>query len=92
MTESESFTMELYCCEDTILNEISHKEYKRNNIVLTYYFCLISSEDINFWKINKAIIERWSHSGLNYIKVEAWKLWDKKLKEMKMINEIGKKD
>lgn len=81
MNNSKDFTMELVCCEATILNEISHKECKRKDIALTYYFCLISSENINWGNVNRAIIERWSRSGLNYIKVEAWKFYYKKLKE-----------
>jgi len=74
------YTMEMVCCEITILNEISHKECKRNDIALTYYFCMVSSEDINYAKINKAIIERWSFSGLEYIKKEAYKWFKKKWK------------
>jgi len=74
------FTMEMMCCEATILNEISHKECKRNDIALTYYFCLVSSEKINWGRINRSIMERWSRSGLNYIKTEAWKHFEKKWK------------
>ena len=78
------FTMELLCCEETILSEIEDKRFKRKNVALTYYFCLISSEDINWGKVNRAIIRRWSHSGLNYIKTEAWKWHDKKVKQRKL--------
>jgi len=74
------FTMEMLFCEATILNEISHKECKRNDIALTYYFCMVSSEDIDYEKVNKAIIKRWSFSGLKYIKEEANKWFKKKWK------------
>jgi len=81
---SDNFTMELLCCESTILNEISHKECKRKHIALTYYFCMASSEEVDWGKINKAIIERWSHSGLNYIKTEAWKWHEKKIRQQEL--------
>lgn len=74
------FIMEMTNCEITILNEISHKECKRNDIALTYYFCMVSSENIDYAKVNKAIIERWSFSGLEYIKKEANKWFEKKWK------------
>lgn len=74
------YTMEMIGCEATILNEISHKECKRNDVALTYYFCMVSSEDIDYAKINKAIIERWSFSGLEYIKKKANKWFEKKWK------------
>ena len=75
---NDDFTMELLCCEATILNEISHKECKRKDIALTYYFCIVSSEDIDWGKVNRAIIKRWSHSGLELIKKEAYKWAEKK--------------
>ena len=80
------YTMEMLGCEATILNEISHKICKRNDVALTYYFCMVSSKDIDYKKINKAIIERWSFSGLEYIKKEANKWFNKKWKA----REIGR--
>lgn len=77
---TENFTVEMLFCEATILNEISHKECKRKDIALTYYFCMVSKEDINYTKVNKAIIDRWSFSGLEYIKKEANKWFQKKWK------------
>jgi len=78
---NDNFTMELLCCEDTILNEIEHKECKRKDIALTYYLCMTSSEEVDWGKINKAIIERWSFSGLEYIKAEAYKWHEKKIRQ-----------
>ena len=60
-------------CEDVILQEIAVKESTRDNIALTYAFCIISSEEIDFRKINIAIAERWSRSAVNYIKHKAWR-------------------
>jgi len=78
---NDNFTIELLCCESTILNEIRHKECKRKHIALTYYFCMKSSEDIDWGVINRAIIERWSFSGLEYIKTEAYKWYKKKIRQ-----------
>ena len=81
---NDNFTMELVCCESTILNEIKHKECKRNDIALTYYFCMVSLEDIDWGKVNRAIVERWSRSGLEYIKKEAYKWHKKKIRQREL--------
>ena len=86
---SDNFTMELLCCEDTILNDIEHKECKRKYIALVYYLCMVSSENIDSenidWKkVNKAIIKRWSLSGLKYIKTEAYKWHKKKIRQREL--------
>ena len=77
---SDNFTLELLCCENTILNEIEHKECKRKDIALTYYLCMNASDEIDWGKINEAIIERWSFSGLEYIKKEAYKYFKRNWK------------
>lgn len=65
--------MELCCCESTLLDEIKDKRLKQINIAQTYSLALRSSEkDINWKKINIAIIDRWSLSGLLRIKRLAW--------------------
>lgn len=66
--------VELCCCEFVLLNEISMKEIKRDSIALTYRMAMDSSEKIDWAKINKAIMNRWSLSGLKYIKNKAWGL------------------
>ena len=76
----DDITMEMLNCQDTILNEIKQKECKRKDIALTYCLCIKSSENIDWDLINRAIIRRWSFSGLKYIKklahkTEGWGLW-----------------
>ncbi len=73
---------EMMFCQDVILDEIKMKEIKRNDIALTYALAIISSENktINWKLVNKSIIERWSESGLEYIKEKAWKLIEAKNK------------
>ena len=71
------FKIEMLDCQDTILNEIQHNECKRKDIALTYYLCMKSSENIDWGVINRAIIRRWSFSGLGYIKELAHKHYTK---------------
>lgn len=76
--------IELMCCESTLLDEISNKKITRNQVSMTYALALRSSEmqTIDFAKVNKAIIERWSMSALHWIKSRAWsgKCFDNKVK------------
>ena len=77
---SEKFKVELMYPEETTIDIIKAPESKREDIVVPYAFCIKQSccvgskQDINFKKINKAIIEKWSINALNYIKEKAWKL------------------
>lgn len=63
--------IELIDCTNTILREIAMPEMKRKDVAMTYAFCLKSSEQIDWVRINKAIVERWSTSGLIWIKTKA---------------------
>ncbi len=67
-------TFELANCEKTILDEIEMKELKKIDVAKTYALILKSSErNIVDWpKVNKAIINKWSRSGLEWIKEMAW--------------------
>ena len=61
--------------EETILDEISKKEFKRKDIAETYHLVMVAEQfgkKVDWNKINKAIIGRWSLSGLKYIKKYAW--------------------
>ena len=58
---------------DTLmLQEIANKECTRDVVARTYAFALRSDHPCDFKKVNKAIIERWSLSALEYIKKMAW--------------------
>lgn len=67
--------IELADCENTLLSEIADKAFKRKDIALTYSMAMASSEGVTLdWgKVNRAIISRWSVSGLLWIKKEAHK-------------------
>lgn len=64
---------ELHDPQAVILSEIADKKFKRNAVALTYAFCIRQSGDVDWPTINRAILDRWSQAGLEYIKREAWK-------------------
>lgn len=54
-----------------IIKEIQDKEMSRDDVAQTYAF-LIRQSHKDFKIINQKIINRWSKSGLEYIKKKAW--------------------
>ena len=70
--------IELMNLERVILEEINTKAFKQKDIAQTYSFVIKQNYPIDIKKINKAIVNRWSLSGLNTIKKLAWKIVDNK--------------
>jgi len=72
---------QLVCCEATILRDIACPELKRRDIAQVYALILQSEEarTVDWGKINRAIIARWSKSALEWIKAQAWsgRCWPK---------------
>ena len=64
--------IELFDCTNTLLREILMDEAKQRDIAMTYALALRSSDPTNWKVVNKAIIDRWSKSGLDRIKNMAW--------------------
>jgi hypothetical protein len=75
----EGWLLELADCTNTLLNEISRKETTRESLASTYGLAIISSEEVDFKRVNAAIIERWSEYALNYIITKAWKMIDERV-------------
>jgi hypothetical protein len=65
--------LELACTTTTLLTEISLPKFNQTDIALTYAMALRSSAKTDWSMVNRAIIERWSFSGLERIKKLAWK-------------------
>lgn len=63
---------ELVDPENVILEEINNKELKQNDIAQTYFLIIRQGTKVDWKKINQAIINRWSKSGLDKIKKLAW--------------------
>lgn len=55
-----------------IMNEIEDRAFKRKAVAHTYSI-LIQKGHREFGEINRAIVQRWSESGLAWIKRQAWK-------------------
>lgn len=58
--------------EDLILKEISDKRFRQNDVARSYALILRQDTDVDWSKINRTIIDRWSLSGLEKIKESAW--------------------
>lgn len=63
--------MVLTGCEALILREVDDSRMKRKDVAQTYRLCMESTEAIDWKKVNAAIMERWSMSGLIWIKKQA---------------------
>lgn len=72
----EGVRIEMADCEATLLAEIADPAFTRKDVAKTYALALRSSERerglIDWSKVNRAIIARWSPSALQWIKQKAW--------------------
>lgn len=59
--------------EDVLLREIADKRMKREDVALSYALALRTPDEVDWPKVNHAIIDRWSMSALKWIKTYAWK-------------------
>lgn len=56
-----------------LLAEIADKRMKQPDVAITYALAIKDGSFDDWETVNKAIIERWSRSGLEKIKKMAWK-------------------
>lgn len=70
------WTINLVCCTDVILQDVGCKQATRKDVALTYAMSIKSEAqgaDKPDWPtINRAIIDRWSMSALEWIKKRAF--------------------
>ena len=64
--------LELMDCTNFLLREIADKRFKQIHVAKSYALAVRSSYGTDYVKVNNAIIERWSLSGLKRIKDMAW--------------------
>src|SRR4051812_39528763 len=76
MATNERLTIEMHDPERVIMQEIADKQITQTSLAITYAFLFAQVEgDTADWpKINQAIIERWSRSGLQRVKTMAHKI------------------
>lgn len=79
---NSGMTINLLCCTQVILDELTWKQTTRKSVGLTYAMAMKSEAqgaDKPDWKtINEAIIARWGVKGLNAVKTRAWRLFEGK--------------
>ena len=63
---------ELMSTTQILLDEIANKSFKKKDISQTYLLAMNSTDETDWAKVNKAIIDRWSLSVLKDIKEWAW--------------------
>lgn len=61
------------------LNKLKGEKITRDDIVPLYAHVIFWKEYFDVVKINKAIMDKWSKSGLIYIKEKAWKKLDSQI-------------
>jgi len=72
--------IELINIESAIQQEVENK-FTQKQVALTYAFGITSRSPIDWKKVNRMIIERWSMYGLLNVKKLAWKLVEEKRKQ-----------
>ena len=72
MAGKDTMIIEMCNCQSLILGEIANPKMKRNDVSQTYAWALRSTENIDWARINEAIIARWSLHALEWIKKRAW--------------------
>ena len=65
--------LELTCTTQVLLDEIHNPRLRQKDIATTYRLAILSSDETDWKEVNKAIITRWSKSGLERIKKMAWR-------------------
>lgn len=81
---TESYRINMVGCTDAILQEVGCKEASRKDVALSYAMAIKSQADgadsPDWGKINRAILDRWSMSALEFIKKRAIDLLRGKVK------------
>lgn len=64
--------------EGTLLEEVADKRMKRRDLAMSYALALRTPEEVDWSRVNAAILGRWSVAGLKWIKTHAWRLHEGK--------------
>lgn len=72
---NQDYRINMIGCTDTILREVGCKQATRKDVALSYAMAIKSQADgadsPDWPKINRAILDRWSMSALEFIKKSA---------------------
>lgn len=64
----------LWCVESVVEREVADKQMHRADLALTYALAMMSDWPTDWGRVNRAILTRWSESGLVWIKERAHRL------------------
>ena len=64
--------------ESALMVAIGDKRTRRNDLIELYMEALLVYQNLRFGDLNRAIMRRWSESGLVYIKRKAWAILEKR--------------
>lgn len=78
MTTSEPMTILMCDVENVAINEIKQGA-SRKAVALTLAFGVRQGDDLNWPRINEAILARWSPSGREFILTRMWNLVEGKI-------------
>lgn len=59
-----------------ILALLKHSKTTQADVILIYADALLNNSQIDWKKFHNQIIKKWSETGLNRIKLAAWKIYD----------------
>jgi hypothetical protein len=68
------YIIELCLCTETLLDSVKDTALRQKDIAGVYAMAIVSSEEKDWPKVNRAIINRWGQSGLNRVKNMAWNI------------------
>ena len=60
--------------EQVLLEEIEDRRLHQRDIAATYALAINTYDEVDWRRVNTAIIDRWSMSGLQRVKAMAWRL------------------
>jgi hypothetical protein len=78
LPDNDRTGMKIYMadCENQLLREVAEPLFKRRDIAETYRLAMMAERDndevIDWAKVDRAILARWSPAGLRWIKEQAW--------------------
>lgn len=70
--------IEMVDVEAQLLREIADEDMTRDDVAQTYAFALRQQDEVDFPRVNRAIMGRWSLAALKYIKTRAWARYEGK--------------
>jgi hypothetical protein len=72
MNDTNTMRLVLGTPTETLIEEITVLKLTQKDVAITYGLALRDPSNVDWPRVNQAIIERWSEAGLERIKKLAW--------------------